>query len=314
MSNARCSTPTTMATCLRHLAFGVVLCALLASACSAPKAAPPEVRPLRIISAMNGGSPFNRTLAGVYAAELTDLTPTVVKSEGVVDTLAMLENGTADLGYSFTNVAYTGFVGELPDQPAPFARLRAIALLQPAALHVLVERGSPVRAVEELGGKAFKFSGPGAALMLTVESVLPAFGLDDALVAENAGAQIVLGAPPSSTVQRALDAGARLLPVTGRRVEKLLREYPFYTAMVIPADTYRGPGGPVVTIGVNGVLVCRADLPDDLVYRLTKALYEGPMGVQPALARWLEPAAGSATPIPLHAGAARYYRERELGP
>jgi TRAP-type uncharacterized transport system substrate-binding protein len=71
---------------------------------------------------------------------------------------------------------------------------------------------------------------------------------------------------------------------------------------------------PVATIGINGVLLCRADLDDDVVFRLTKALYEGTGGsvVDPALAPWLDLGVGAATPVPLHPGAARYYREREL--
>lgn len=315
MPKAECLVPEQPAHAVRHFALGIVhgaLClSVVACAHEAPQAAP---RSVRIVSAMSGGSPFNRTLAEVYGAELPDIAPEVVKSDGVIDTIEMLEIGTADVGYSFTNVAYAGYTGELPDQQKPFTRLRGIALLQPAALHVLVEPGSRVQSVEDLRGKPLKFLGPGAALMLTVESVLPAFGLDDSVVADDAGAQMVLGAPPAAQVQQALDRGARLLPVRGKKVDKLLKEYPFYRAMVIPADTYKGLNGPVVTIGVNGVLVCRSDLPDDLVYQLTRALYEGPVGVQPALARWLEPSAGAATPIPLHPGAARYYRERELGP
>jgi TRAP transporter TAXI family solute receptor len=297
---------------LLHFAFCIVHCAaLIACASDAPQAAP---RPVRIVSAMSGGSPFNRTLADVYEAELRGVTPQVVKSEGVVDTIEMLEVGTADVGYSFTNVAYAGYLGELPDQAKPFTRIRAIALLQPAALHVLVEPGSKVTSVEDLRGQPLRFLGPGAAVVLTVESLLPAFGLDDFVVTDDAGGQVVLGSPPAAAVQQAMARGARLLPVRGRKVDKLLKAYPFYRAMVIPADTYEGLNGPVVTIGVNGVLLCRSDLPDDLVYQLTRTLYEGPLGVQPTLARWLEPSAGAATPIPLHPGAARYYRERELGP
>jgi TRAP-type uncharacterized transport system substrate-binding protein len=62
------------------------------------------------------------------------------------------------------------------------------------------------------------------------------------------------------------------------------------------------------------VQLCRAELEDDLVYRLTKTLYEGPgeSVVDPALVPWLDQAVGAATPVPLHPGAARYYREREL--
>lgn len=313
-----------------HFAFCILNYATAASlvACSNPAAAPPPPRPLRIVSAFPGGSPFNRTLASVYDAELADTTPQVVKSAGVVESLELLQRGEAEVAYTFTNVVYAGSAGQLPGQAAPFQRLRAIALLQPALLHVLVGPSSTVRTMDDLRERPLKLWGPGAALVMTVESMLPAFELDagqlqsagvagsEALTAElldgRRDALVVLGPPPVKAVGTAIAGGARLLPVTGRKVQRLLREYPFYRAAVIPTDTYPGLEGPVVTVGVNGVLVCRADLPDDLVYRLTRALYGGPTGVQPALAQWVEPAAGAATPIPLHAGAARYYREREL--
>jgi TRAP transporter TAXI family solute receptor len=307
---------------------GVTALVLVGCSGAAP---PPPPRAIRIVSAVQGGSPFNRTLASVYAAATPApaLAPEVIKSPGVVESLEMLERDEGDVAYSFTNVVYAGFVGQLAGQAAPYTRLRGIALLQRAALHVLVGPRSPVRVMEDLRGRRLKFSGPGAALVLTVESVLPAFGLDPGQIGpdgtsgpdiagsellEGDDAFVVLGIPPAVPVTDAVKAGARLLPLKGQGVDRLLSDDPFYSAMLIPAETYPGLRGPVVTIGVNGVLVCRADLPDDLVYRLTKALYEGPTGVEPSLAQWLEPSSGAATPIPLHPGAARYYRERELGP
>jgi uncharacterized protein len=312
---------------------GVAILALaltFAAACreAAPAPAPP---PLKIVSAVQGGSDFTNTLANVYGETLPDPPREVLKSRGVVESLEMLEKGEADVGYSLANVAYAGFIGQLPDRAAPFAQLRAMALLRPAALHVLVGPKSRVRSMEELRGQTVKFSGPGAALTMTAEPVLTAFGLDpntigerdtslpdspDELLDGRLGALVMLGPPPISLVQTVIAAGGRLLPLEGPRSVGLLREHPFYNTFVIPTDAYPGLAGPVVTIGVSGVLLCRVDLADDLVYRLTKVLYEGPTGlaVHPALAQWLEPAAGPATPIPLHPGAARYYRERELSP
>jgi hypothetical protein len=305
-----------------------ILIALLAAACGRP--APADApQPIRIASAVPGGSPFNRTLADVYAADLPGVAPAVVRSEGVVESLEMVERNQADLAYTFTNVAYAAVGGQLPGHAAPFTRLRAVALLQPAALHVLVGRNSPAREIDDLRGRSLKFSGPGAALLMTVQSVLPAFGDGEELGAASVvpdgvdsaelldgqiDALLVLGQLPVAQVQQAIAAGARLLPATGDRVERLLLNYPFYRDIVIPVRTYEGLAAPVATIGVNAMLVCRADLPEDVVYRLTQALYNGPAGVHPQLGRWLEPAAGPATPIPLHPGAARYYRERELSP
>jgi TRAP-type uncharacterized transport system substrate-binding protein len=62
-------------------------------------------------------------------------------------------------------------------------------------------------------------------------------------------------------------------------------------------------------VGVDLVLVCRADLDNELVYELTRALFEE---VPQRIRRQLDPQRAPATVIPLHSGAARYYREREL--
>jgi TRAP transporter TAXI family solute receptor len=94
----------------------------------------------------------------------------------------------------------------------------------------------------------------------------------------------------------------------------LRQAYPFFSRAVIPSGTYPGQGKAVRTIGVDSLLVCRADLSEALVHDLTQRLFEilpllsssqqslGPIDLDRA----------PATPIPLHAGAARYYREREL--
>ena len=83
---------------------------------------------------------------------------------------------------------------------------------------------------------------------------------------------------------------------------------------LIPAGTYPTVRGPVHTVGIDTLIACSTDLTETLVYRLTKTFFD----VLPELAtqvdalRRMDLARAPATPIPLHDGAARYYREREL--
>lgn len=84
--------------------------------------------------------------------------------------------------------------------------------------------------------------------------------------------------------------------------------------MLIPAGVYPRQPLPVRTIGVNSLLLCRAGLEEELVYRLTKALFQEVAETPTELLRLPDLGRAAATPIPLHAGAARYYRERELFP
>jgi hypothetical protein len=118
-------------------------------------------------------------------------------------------------------------------------------------------------------------------------------------------AVFVSGQFPHPAVAEAVAGGARLLEVTGSPVDRLHAAYPFHKPTMIPGNTYEGYPRPVRTMGVDGLLTCRVGLDEDIVYRLTKAFFELPDTP-------VDRSRAAATPIPLHPGAARYYREREL--
>jgi TRAP transporter TAXI family solute receptor len=125
---------------------------------------------------------------------------------------------------------------------------------------------------------------------------------------------ILAGYPVARIATLAETIGIRLLAIDRATSAKLRADAPFYKPIVIPAGTYAGQTHSVTTVGVENLLVCRTDLDEQIVYRLTKAFF----AALPAFAA-IHPAAGQvnaalapATPIPLHRGAARYYREREL--
>src|SRR5262249_26032058 len=128
-------------------------------------------------------------------------------------------------------------------------------------------------------------------------------------------AAFVTGYYPVASVAASTRAGARVVPIDDRGSERLTREYPFLRRVVIPANTYAGQSEPIHTLGIDRLLLWRSDLDDGLVYTLTRRLFESlphtPAFTRTSL-RLMELEQASATPIPLHKGAARYYREREL--
>ena len=84
--------------------------------------------------------------------------------------------------------------------------------------------------------------------------------------------------------------------------------------MTIPRDIYPGQNAVIPTVGIDMVVLCRRDLDESIVYELTTQLfnaYPQLSGVEASL-RFLNINEAPATPIPLHAGAARYFREREV--
>jgi TRAP transporter TAXI family solute receptor len=120
---------------------------------------------------------------------------------------------------------------------------------------------------------------------------------------------------PVSTISESPDEiGIELVSLDPHTITRIRSEYPFYEPIVMSGNTHAGQGSEVTTIGAYGLLVCRDTLPEALVYRLTKAFFEAlpDLRARYSPARFIDTERGPGTPIPLHPGAARFYREREL--
>jgi TRAP transporter TAXI family solute receptor len=147
----------------------------------------------------------------------------------------------------------------------------------------------------------------------------PIFEPTDSLVPKLGSGQIdaVFSANPlilGATRSMSQTVPLRLLPIGRAEVNRLRGSYPFLKPVTIAANELPGQSQPVVTLGAEWLLVCRSDLSEDRVYELTREFFE----LLPELARnhgeaaLIDPEQAPAAPIPLHAGAARYYREREI--
>ncbi len=257
--------------------------------------------------------------------------PTIqtVLTTGAVDNVVTIQDGEADLGLTYSDVAYNAYAGRLERRSDKFDRLAGVALMQVAPLHIVVSSTSHIKSVADLRGKRIGMAGAaGSASRITAQSVLNVLGAPVSTVKIeplNTGtafarlekgevdAMLQVGLDPIDWIQRALKDGSRLLPLGASEVDRLSQVYPFFRPTVIRQSLYGGLKGSVPTIGVDGLLVCRKDLDEQLVYDVTKALFQ----VLPALsfpdgAAFLDVEQAAATPIPLHAGASRFYRERQL--
>lgn len=276
-----------------------------------------------------GFHPLGQALAAQYGQSLPDIKVEVRESAGSVSNVEALQQGSADIGFAFADVAYMAFSGRLSAGSSPFDRLRGMAVLQLTPLHIVVRGGSTINDIAGLRGRRVGLGPPGSGTALTASMVLQAFGIGTGdvraeslrfneastrLIAGTLDAMFVNASYPAESVRSATGAGARLLTVGGPAIERLRHEYPFLRPTVIPAGTYPRYASPIRTIGSDTLLVCRSDLDEATVYRLTKAFFD----VLPALVaeqeslRLMDLEEAPATPIRLHEGAARYYREREL--
>ena len=124
----------------------------------------------------------------------------------------------------------------------------------------------------------------------------------DKLLKGEVDAVIATVSPPQEFIARALRGGARLLEIKGPEVDRLRVHYPLLRRTLLPGGTYPGQDVPLHTVGVDLLLVCRADLDTELVYGLTRVLFEE---IPRHVRRQVDPHRAPATVIPLHPGAAR---------
>ena len=323
-----------MKTSFRLVQLGVVLVGmsgLLSIHCAKAVPAPRQHIVVRIATGLPGMTfkDLGEALVGAYGRVMPDVDFSVVETEGSVSNLTALQSHTAEVGLALADVAYMGYNGRISEVPTAARTVRGIAVLHPSTVHVLVSRSSKIMTMSDLRGRRVGVGPAGSGTAVTSAILLRAFGVrpdevrqqtlqfldaTDALVRGDLDAVFVAAADPVSAVRRATQAGARLLNISGPVVEQLRVEYPFLRPATIPARTYPNQDEPVHTVQVDVLLLCREDLDDVLVHRLTTALFQ----VLPELSsarsylKLMDVRRAPATPIPLHPGAAWYFREQEL--
>lgn len=122
------------------------------------------------------------------------------------------------------------------------------------------------------------------------------------------------GVPVGAITQLFASAASsvKLLTFSDEQVEQANGDFTLWTAYPIPAGTYPGQDYDVVTIAQPNFLSVNADVPEDHVYEITKAMFENLAflrAIHPATSELSLDTALSGLPVPLHPGALRYYRE-----
>lgn len=259
-------------------------------------------------------------LSRAFAAQLPDMDVHFVERDRGIDYAMALQAGKADLAFLFADIAYLAFIGDLDGKR--YDHLRGVAVLDPYPVYLIVRGGSTIRSVEDLRGRHVNV-GPATsstalvgdtvlnALDIPVQKSYEAFPEAEAMLASGTlDATFVIGNFPADRFDTALSRGARILSLSQSNVERLRRRHPFVRAMVIPRGLANDK--PILTIALDRLMVCRSGMDPDLVYRITKAFFGSLPDLSATYAplRQMNAEDAPATPIPLHEGAARYYREQ----
>jgi TRAP transporter TAXI family solute receptor len=256
-------------------------------------------------------------------------------SNGSVANVEAIRTGMLESGFVQSDIAHWAYTGTGIYEGKPKAdNLRAIANLYPESIHLVARKGAGISSVEDLAGKRVSLDEPGSGTLVDARIILDAYGLsEDDFQAEYVKPSlavakmhddeldafvIVAGYPTASVVELCETIGCELVPIDGPQVDTLLEQYQYFAKDMIPAGTYDDvPDTPTLSVGAEWVVGAEVD--EDLVYGITKALWHPNArkllddGHAKGKSITLETALDGIG-IPLHPGAERYYREAGLIP
>lgn len=229
-----------------------------------------------------------------YAATLNEIDPTLAietrNTKGSNENVPLLEQGRLDLGLATGEVTYEAING-LGREKA--SRIRIINATYSQAGMFIVRADSPYRSIEDLRGRPIVWGAASSGFVVLARYVMDGLGLDiakdfQAILLEKAGdgpPMVIdgraaamwgggVGWPPFLAIAKN-PAGARFIAPSEEEVRRIVAKHPFLKATEMPAGSYPGQDRPIRSLGSWPFVLARATLPDDVAYRLARALHQG---------------------------------------
>lgn len=317
------------------LLAGILSLALVVAGCGGGGGAA-KVQNVNIATATTGGVyyPLGNAMAQLFNQKIQNVKASAQATAGTPQNILLMEKKEAEVAFAQNGVAYYAYNGQEMFKDKPVKSIRSITHLYPNVMHFVVRADSGITSLKQLEGKKFVPGAVGSATEINSREILGLYGLDyrgkknikvdylgyteaaDALKdGHTDGIQIAGGIPTAAVMDAASTVKIKLVSLEPEMVQKLIKEMPWYYEVIIPKGTYMGQTEDVRTVAVANILICRQDLSEDLVYNMTKAIYENNQALvnahKAAKDIILKDAQNGLT-VPLHPGAEKYYKEKGL--
>lgn len=264
------------------------------------------------------GSLFEKNLPVRVTVEITG---------GAIENPVLMSAGELEVALTNEHLGYFGLNRMPPFENLTSPNFNALSAgLQPGVVHFAVRGDSDIKTPADLKGKVVAVGTQGNGSLSTIRAILEFYGVGwndftqsymnysegcQALIDGGVACSIVPAGVPVSSIQELASSGKpyRLLDMPDR--EKFLADAPFYAAVDLPAGTYEGQKETVKTLATANIIIVRGDLDEDIVYHMTKALYENIEDMYqavPGLRKTLTLDNAQKTVVPVHPGALKYYQ------
>jgi len=258
----------------------------------------------------------------------------VESTGGSVSNLNAIRSGAIDFGIVQSDWQYHAYNGSgfFADQK-PLKELRSVFSLYTETFTIAVQEKSDIRKLDDLLGKRINFGPQGSGMYATMEVLMGLKGWTKqsfstvtylqpseqpkALCDGKIDVMIYASGNPNGVLQEAAQTcKIRILSVDSETIEKLIASNSFYVKSIIPGGMYAGNQSAVQTFGVKAGVVASEKASADVVYNITKAVFENFDNfktlhpVFSSLKKEEMVKEGSSAPI--HPGALKYFREAKL--
>ncbi len=295
----------------------------------------PGAKAQQFINVLTGGTsgvyyPLGVAIGKIYSDRIPNVKTQVQATKASVENLILLQQGRGEIAFTLGDSLKAAWEG---DEEAGFKtkmdKLRTIGAIYPNYIQIVATADSGIKTLADLKGKSLSVGAPKSGTELNSRAILAAAGMtykdigkveylpfaESVDLMKNRQLAATLqsaGLGVASLKDLSTSTEITVVSVPKATVDKI---GPPFVAVTIPANTYTGQDKDVPTAAVINYLVTSSAVSDDLAYQMTKLVYESLPELANSHAAGKEiklETAANGSPVPLHPGAIRYYKEKGL--
>jgi len=266
----------------------------------------------------------------VVIQKTTDLRCAAESTGASVENCRLVGARESDMGMVMGSIAYKAVEGQQPfDKKFPLVTLFQ---MYPAPEHIVTVSGKGIKSIKDLKGKKVSIDVPGSGCAVMAKAILEEYGFNlekDLTIANLSQSESVqalkdgivdavffnFAYPGSAVLDLAATRDIVLVPVERDMADKIVKKYPYYVKITIPAKTYPKADYDVLCLGDSNVLIANKQMEEGVAYQIVKAIFENVdkgkwalVNIHP-IASQLTPKNAVISPIELHPGAIKYFKE-----
>ncbi|SFD65300.1 hypothetical protein SAMN05428997_1399 [Bosea sp. CRIB-10] len=298
-------------------------------------ATPVAAKAQDFINVLTGGTsgvyyPLGVALSKIYGEKIANVRPTVQATKASVENLQLLQQGKGEIAFTLGDSLDAAWKGdEEAGFKSPLKKLRGITAIYPNYVQIVASKDSGIKTLADLKGKRLSVGAPKSGTELNARAILAAAGMSYKDLGKieylpfAESVELMKNRQLDATLQSA-GLGVASLRDLATSVEITVVEVPAavvdkagppFVKVSIPANTYTGQTAAVPAAAVVNYLVTHEGMKEETVYQMTKAVFENlpDLAAAHAAARSIKlESALEGMPVPLHPGAARYFKEKGL--